>query len=433
MKRLSHTARVAGLLGALCATGLATPSRAQAPVFPPIPVAPDAVPDPAVDRVTPFVGYQYTYDDNLFRLPSSLADYLNKPGVPPIPRGLSYVDHLNTGSAGVDGHWVISQQSIDYGLEVDENRFVRNTDLNNTSGVAKATWNWSFASDLTGQLGANYSRSLAGFSDSFFFSRDIINRQEYFANGRYQIGPRWAVYGSLDDSYTKNQGEGQQFNDLDLKTGKVGVELATSQANTVGAEYRFTHGRYPFQSGALFNGEVFDPDYNENSGVVLIKYAPTEKTTLNADAGYLQRNYPDNPGVGAFSGDIWHLKFLWQATDKTSLSVTGSRDLQAYLYAQSDYFVQQGVSASPVWMQTDKITWVAVVAWYKQDYIESSFSNIVAGPRRDTLSSEQGGIQYTPIRALVLTFDYRHELRRSNQTQFSYGDNLASAGVKFKF
>jgi hypothetical protein len=210
------------------------------------------------------------------------------------------------------------------------------------------------------------------------------------------------------------------------------MEIATSQANTIGAEYRFTHGHYPHQE-STFDNAPFDPDYNENSGVVLIKYAPTDKTTFNADAGYLQRNYPDNPGVGAFSGDIWHLKFLWQATDKTSLSVTGSRDLQAYLYAQSDYFVQNGVSVSPVWMQTDKITWVAVASWYKQDYIESSFSNIVVGPRRDTLSAEQGGIQYTPLRSLVLTLTYRHEQRHSNQSQFGYDDNLANAGVKFKF
>jgi hypothetical protein len=428
--RTSRTLNGAYLLAALAAAALASPLRAQAPVFPPIPISPENAPDPTVDWVTPFVQYQYTYDNNLFRLPSSPKDYL--PGVTALPPGISLADHLNTASAGVDGHWVISQQSVDYGLEVDENRFVRNTDLNNTSGTGKAVWNWSFASDLTGQLGANYSRSLAGFSDSFYFQRDIIDRQEYFFNGRYQIGPRWAVYGTLDDSYIKNQGTNQEFNDLDLESGKVGVEMATSQANTIGAEYRFTHGHYPHQDATL-NGVPFDPDYNENSGVVLVKYAPTEKTTLNADAGYLQRNYPDNPGVGAFSGDIWHLKFLWQATEKTSLSVTGSRDLQAYLYAQSDYFVQQGVAASPVWVQSDKITWVAVVAWYKQDYIEASFSNIVVGPRRDTLSSEQGGIQYTPIRALVLTFDYRHELRHSNQAAFGYTDNLASAGAKFKF
>jgi hypothetical protein len=76
---------------------------------------------------------------------------------------------------------------------------------------------------------------------------------------------------------------------------------------------------------------------------------------------------------------------------------------------------------------------VAVVAWYKQDYLASSFSNIVVGPRRDTISSEQGGLQYTPLRSLVFTFDYRHELRHSNQAQFGYNDDIANAGVKFKF
>ena len=452
--RTSRTAHIACLLGTLAAAGFATQSRAQAPAFPPIPVSPDNAPDNTANWLIPYVQYQYTYDDNLFRLPSNPKDYPGAGTTTPLVLPRSLGDHLNTGSAGVDGHWVISQQSVDYGLEVDENRFVRNTNLNNTSGAAKAIWNWSLASDLTGQLGGNYTRSLAGFSDSFFFSRDIIDRQEYFANGRYQIGPRWAVYGSLDDSYTKNNGalnaqgiDPLRFNDLDLKTGKVGVEIATSQANTIGAEYRFTHGHYPHQEApppavATTPGvppppapanTLVDPDYNENSGVVIVKYAPTDKTTLNGDAGFLQRNYPGSPGVGAFSGDIWHLKFQWQATDKTSLSVTGSRDLQAYLYALSDYFVQTGVSASPVWVQTDKITWVAVVAWYKQDYIESSFSNIVAGPRRDTVSSAQGGIQYTPFRSLVLTFAYRHELRHSNQAEFGYVDNLANAGVKFKF
>lgn len=449
--RTLRTAHLACLMGTLAAAGLATQSRAQAPAFPPIPIAPENAPDNTASWFTPYVQYQYTYDDNLFRLPASPANYVHLAGVSAIPAGISIEDHLNTGSAGIDGHWVISQQSVDYGLEIDENRFVRNTNLNNTSGTAKATWNWSLASDLTGQLGGNYARSLAGFSDSFFFERDIIDRQEYFANGRYQIGPRWAVYGTLDDSYTKSEGtntsagiDNLEFNDLDLKTGKVGVEIATSQANTIGAEYRFTHGHYPHQAPPVppveanpgappVTGVLIDPDYNENSGVVIAKYAPTDKTTFNADAGYLQRSYPDSPGVGAFSGDVWHLKFLWQATDKTSLSVTGSRDLQAYLYAQSDYFVQEGVSASPVWIQTDKITWVAVVAWYKQDYIASSFSNIVAGPRRDTITTGQGGIQYTPLRSLVLTFTYRHELRHSNQPQFAYGDNLANAGVKFKF
>src|SRR5271168_3909663 len=108
--RTSRAAPVACLMGTLAAAGLATQSRAQAPAFPPIPIAPENAPDNTADWFTPFVQYQYTYDDNLFRLPSSPADYLA--GVTAIPKGTSLEDHINTGSAGIDGHWVISQQSV---------------------------------------------------------------------------------------------------------------------------------------------------------------------------------------------------------------------------------------------------------------------------------------------------------------------------------
>ena len=431
---MARASRIVCLLGALAAGGLAaTHARAQAPAFPAIPLTPETTPDNTVDWLHPFVAYQYTYDDDLFRVPSAS----NYPAVNQlIPPGTSKADSINTGSAGVDGHWSLSQQSVDYGLEVDENRFIHNTDLNNTSGLAHAVWNWAVASEFSGQLGGNYSRSLAGFSDSFFFQRDIIDRQEYFANGRYQIGPRWAVYGNIDESYTKNIAaqDAESFNDLNLQTGKVGVEVATSQANTLGAEYRFTHGHYPYQAAPAPGEQLFDPDYNENSGVVLVKYALTDKTVLNADGGYLRRNYPNSPGIGAFSGDIWHVKVQWQATDKTSVALTGSRDLQAYLYAQSDYFVQTGAAVQPVWVESEKLTWVMVASWYKQDYISSSFSQVLLGaPRNDTLSAQQAGLQYTPFNSLVFTFTYRHELRISNQRQFGYNDSIASAGVKFKF
>jgi hypothetical protein len=430
MKTTFRATRIAFFLGLFVAaflTGMA--AHAQLPAFPAIPVNPDTVPDNDADWFRAFVEYQYTYDNNLFRLPSSPQNY---PTGEEVPKDTSLQDHINTGSVGFDGHWLVGRQSVDYDFELDENRFARNEDLNNTAGNGKAVWNWSVASDLFGQVGGIYSRTLAGFADTFSFQRDVIDRQEYFANGRYQIGPRWAVYGGIDDSYTKNEAFVDRFNDLDLESGKAGIEFATSQQNTVGWEYRFTHGHYP-QPEATLNGVSYDPDYDENSSVLLFKYALTDKTVFNGDGGYLRRSYPDNSQIGAFSGLIWHLKGLWQATDKTSLSVTASRDLQAYLYAQSDYFVQTGVAVSPVWVQSDKLTWVLVASWYKQDYLGSSPSTILYTSRRDTVSAQQGGLQYTATRSLVFTFTYRHELRNSNQLTLGYDDDIANAGVKFKF
>jgi hypothetical protein len=418
------------VLGTL-AMGVFAGMRAYAQLLPVYPQAPGAnsnLPDNNADWFRMFVGYQYIDDNNLFRLPSP-SNYPDPASL--LQPGASEQDHINTASAGFDGHWLAGQQSVDYDLEADDNRYVRNEYLDNVSGSGKVVWNWTLESNLSGQVGADYTRTLAGFADTFYYTRDVVDREEYLGNGRYQIGPHWAVYGGVGDAYTKNEAFAERFNDFDNQYGRVGVEFATSLQNTIGWEYRYSHGHYPDPEASL-NGVPYDPDYDENSGVFLAKYALTDKTVFSGDVGYLRRTYPGTD-VGAFSGDIWHLKVQWQATDKTSLLATASRDLQAYLYAQSDYFVQTGVSVSPIWVQSDKLTWFLVASWYQQNYIGSSPSVVVLGSRHDKVSTQQGGLQFMPIRSLIFTISFRHELRNSNQSELGYNDNMAIAGVKFTF
>jgi exopolysaccharide biosynthesis operon protein EpsL len=392
--------------------------------FPPDP----DLPSNDSDWLRPFVGYQYTYDDNLFRLPSA-ANY-PKVGSLLIP-GASGEDHINTAFAGLDGHWIAGRQSVDYDLEVDDNRFLRNDYLDNTSGTGKAVWNWSVGSALSGTLGGDYTRGLAGFADTFFYERDEVERAEYFGSGRWQVGPRWAVYGSVSDANTTNTAAAERYNNFDTQSGKVGIEFATSLQNTIGASYSFAHGHYP-DPDATLNGLPYNPDYDENSAELVAKYVITDKTQLSGDAGYLRRSYPDAT-VGAFSGEIWHAKLLWQATEKTNLLVTAGRDLAAYLYAQSDYFVQDGISVTPTWKQTDKLTWSAILSWYRQNYIGSSISTLILGSRHDNVSAEQVSVTYTPYRFLLLDLMYHHELRSSNQALLGYNDDIVQAGVKFRF
>jgi hypothetical protein len=418
----SNSAFCIFVLGTLTAGGAAM-------AFPPDP----DLPPPDSDWFRPFVGYQYSYDDNLFRLPS-VADYPDAPKL--LLPGASEEDHINTGLAGVDGHWIVSRQSVDYDLEIDENRFERNDYLNNTSGTAKAVWNWSVGSMLTGTAGADYTRALAGFTDSFFYEKDVVNHEEYFGSGRYQIGPRWGVYGSVSDADTTNSSSRVRYNNFDLQSGKVGTDFATSIQNTIGWEYRFAHGHYPDPDASLVvDGKTlrYDPDYDENSGVFVAKYVVSDKTVLSGDVGYLRRDYP-NASVGAFSGEIWHAQVLWQPTDKTNVLVLAGRDLQAYLYSQSDYFIQDGISVTPTWKQTDKLTWSAVLSWYRQNYISSSTSSaILVGARHDNISVQQISLTYTPFRFLLFNFIYHHEQRSSSEPELGYDDDIAQFGVKFRF
>jgi hypothetical protein len=141
---------------------------------------------------------------------------------------------------------------------------------------------------------------------------------------------------------------------------------------------------------------------------------------------------------------------LWQPTDKTNVLVLAGRDLQAYLYSQSDYFIQDGISVTPTWKMTDKITWSAILSWYRQNYISSSASSTIlvgscstgavevpaptgCGARHDNVSAQQLSLTYTPFRWLLFDIIYHHEQRSSSQPQLGYGDNLAQVGAKFRF
>jgi hypothetical protein len=164
-----------------------------------------------------------------------------------------------------------------------------------------------------------------------------------------------------------------------------------------------------------------------------VKYLPSEKTTLNASAGYLKRDYLNATSIGAFSGDIWRLSMQWQPTEKTQVVFAAWRDLQVFLYAESDYFVQKAGRISAIWSATEKFTVSTALTRSNQDYIGSSFSALTIGSRRDRVISEQTSIVYTPRRPLSINVSYRYEQRNSNQPQYRYHDNLVTAGLTYKF
>jgi hypothetical protein len=123
----------------------------------------------------------------------------------------------------------------------------------------------------------------------------------------------------------------------------------------------------------------------------------------------------------------------WLPTGKTQLDFAAWHDLEAFLYAQSDYFVQKAERISAIWVATEKLTFSTALTVSDQDYIGSSLSSLTLGSRHDRVTSEQTSVLYTPMRALSINFSYRFERRTSNLPQYKYNDNLASAGVTYKF
>ena len=384
----------------------------------------DVALDDPVNKFDIFVADQISYDSNLYRLPANAAQL----GLTPVA---ARSDEINLASLGVEGQWITGLQSLQFSAHADDNRFDRNKDLNNTSGGARLLLDWRVGSAFAGDAGIDYSRYLAGFASTGFLGRDLVGRADYFADARYQIGPRWSVFGGIEGADTTNTAAAVQGNDGRTTSGKGGVELATSANDAFGLEYRYVDGHYT-QSQAFLNGLLFSRDYQDNSARGYLKYVLTQKTSLDGSVGYLKRTYLDS-SVGAFAGNIWSFSLQWQATEKTQVTLLASRDLQAYLDALSNYFVSQGFTLSSTWIPTEKITLKSTVGWHDQNYIGSSPVAIALGPRHDKVDSQQVDLIYAATHNLDLDFACRHEERESNQEIFKYNDTLVTASVKYRF
>jgi len=371
-----------------------------------------------------YVADQLTYDDNLYRLPS-IADATALAGA-----GAKRQDLVESVSLGADVHWYAGNQAVGVNLRADNNRFSHNDALNNTSGRGNLVWDWRLGENLSGQAGADYYRALVSFANTNYYARDMVERVDYFGSARYRVGPHWTLVGGVIDADTTLSAVAEHLYDFHSKSGNAGVEYASASGNTLTWEYRYTDARFP--QAFVLNGAPFNSNYNEDTTRLLVKYAVTAATVIEASAGYLRRDYPYS-SFAAFSGNIWRASLQWQPTRALQFALTGWRELKAYVDSESDYFVSNGGSIEPAWTVSDKLTLSLAVSWENHDYIGSSPSTLTFVSRHDQVLSRQARLVYKPARSLAVNLTYRYDRRDSNRARLEYDDTLATANVIFKF
>jgi hypothetical protein len=376
-----------------------------------------------------YVADQITYDDNLYRLPNGITNVEALIGP-----NASRQDHINTASLGTSDQWIYSGQAVGVKAQADDNRYSRNTDLDNLSGNAKGVWDWRAGRSWLGELGADFTRSLAGAANSKFFSRDLVNQSEYFGTALFGVGAHWNLIAGLRYADNTHSAVARQFEDFHRKTENLGVEYLTLSDDTIALEYRHTQGDFP--QSIILDGLVFDQDYTEQSGRLLFRYAFTPKVLLDGSVGYLKRDYPDST-IGSFEGTIWRAYIQWQISEKTQVLVAGWRELTSYIDSESDFFVARGESISPTWNPTERISLSLMYSSIHQNYIsyntDATDSVGIAGSRSDKVESQQAIFLYKPRDAWVVKLTYGIEHRESTKQEFQYDDKLATANFNYRF
>jgi Putative beta-barrel porin 2 len=375
------------------------------------------------DSIRIFAEDQYSYDDNLFRIPSA---------VDPVAAGIgtSRHDRINTTAVGLNVQKTLSAQQLQMALYVANSQFAHNTDLNNTSGRASAQLQWTASSALQGNVGSSFSRSLAGFTDTTYFARDLIETTQIFGTAHLRIRASWYLDGAVSDTKTIHSADQRQGDDFHGKSASLGTRYVTPDDNYIGINYRYSNGHYP--SSIIIDEQSFDPSFHDSLGQILIKYALAQETELDISAGYLKRDYPNSP-LGAFSGQIWRASLNWSISDKTHIAISTWRDLTAAVDAESDYFVTRGVSLVPTWSPTERIHLKLDGSIAQQDYINAARSVQIFDSRNEHVKTLASTIEYDPRDLLTLRLAYNIDYRSSNRDRFNYTDRTIGLTAVLKF
>jgi exopolysaccharide biosynthesis operon protein EpsL len=365
------------------------------------------------------------YDSNLFRL----SDKVNPLSVSPSPQRW---DLINLASVGFKSEIPISRQRLNLVGNLGYQSFLNHGYLDNLNGDAGLEWNWQVGNDWTGSLSYSYTRFMGGFTNTFFFGKDMISNNGAAFDANYWFNPSWRVAGKYLWLDSRHSAEQRQFLDLVANSGIVGIYYQSTEKKDsyLGLRYRYTNGLQP--NIQMVFGSLIDSSYKENEIVLDGTWTLTGKSHLSGDVGWLQRKQVQGT-ESDFQGLTFHLKYRWSPSEITQLDLAAYRELRSFQDLTATYIVVDGVSIDPFWSMTRLISVQAKGAWEQWAYAGAPDALFGARERLDTVWYGQITAKYEILRNAQLSLSYQATRRTSNETIFEYMDHMILAGVNLQF
>lgn len=388
-------------------------------------IAQTSAPKKSEEIETFFISDQYSYDDNLFRLSES-AD-LNDP----LNSGIaSRDDYVNRLTVGLGEDLEVGRQVFTAQARAHDVRFSENDHLDHVAGHGALGWDWLITDALTGTLGGRYTRALADFANSRGAFKDVLETLAYEGSVRFKLGPRWSVLAGGQHTETEHGLDLRRADDFEANTGRAAIQYTTPTQHTFALEYRFIDAQFP--------NRVPDPllalqsgDYEENAALARVGYTFSVHTQLQAMYGYVEREQQDDPS-DRFSGNIWRAELAWQPRPKFSTKVAAWRELRAYVDAESDYFISDGISLTPMWTPIRQLSFSFALAWEDQEYLGFDPLDPAVAGRVDDVFSGLATFVYSPRPNLNLELNYKAFDRTSNRELRRYDAEVAGLSIRWR-
>ena len=381
------------------------------------------------------------HDDNVFRLSDGAV----------VPVGSSRSDTIYRVGLGLRADLPISRQHLLLDAGLDSYTYDRNSQLDNVAYRAGAAWRWQAGSQLSGDVGFRRRRYISDLGEIQASIKDEVTEDRLYGNAAFLLTPRWRVRGGADWFKWDHDAAARNTLDLRVSSTTVGLDYITPASNSIGGQFKYSHGDYP--NPQVFAGTSVSNDFDEYETSAVLHWVLTGKSVFNARLGYTKREHDQVPARD-FGGGTGRLSLDWAPGGKTLINASVWREIHsveergtlveaggALEQAAASYVVSTGASIGPTWAPTVKLVFQGKLVHEKRKYqgdpgLTFGVAAVAGTPgahREDTFDGVRLSAGYTPIRALRLSLSAEHGKRDSNAVLRDYDYNLISANARFQF
>ena len=370
------------------------------------------------DVIRPYVSATYTYDDNFRRRPnkdSSSSDVIMMTGV------------------GIILDKQVSQQNIYVDLNVNESKFNRNSEFDNTGKRLLAKWSWALGHEWSGKFEVSRRESMVPLADYRGIELNMRTQNRKIFDAMWRFHPSWRARLGVQRDDLEYSAEAQRYAESTVDTYSFGVDYLASSGSTAGIVYRHARGERPYERPAFFPGvgTVFiNNDYTQQSLKADVNWILSGKTKVEFLGGYVSRKH-DSFSERDFSGFNARSNATWSMTEKTTLKASMWRDANALSIVTSSYVVDSGISASLLWATTSKVIFTS-----RASYTQLKFQGDVTGQdigREDRRTVLSAGVIYNPTQSFTLSTYLNRNVRDSSISNLNYNATSISLSGQYEF
>ena len=239
-------------------------------------------------------------------------------------------------------------------------------------------WLWEVGNQLSGSVLVGHERRQVDISETQAERLDTVKSTRVAGTAGYLVTPSLRVRGGL--AGTRSDRSTLRETETRSTSVSLGADYVSPLSNTVGLEYRTTHGEAPFRETVAGIGAVSN-DYDEREVALVVTYALGAQLRSGLRLGHTSRDYDQLP-TRNFNGPTGRLSVDWLPGNKTLLAFEIYREPRSIIDVAASHVLVRGAAFGPSWAVTSKVVLSARVVRDRRE-LQGDPSLAAGGTLRD--------------------------------------------------